>query len=92
MNAYLQEQIRILKDLDAKAMVKEVEKFSRSENHGSVAALLILSHGNKNGQIMGNTLEHLDCCTITEVAEAFDSEQLKGKPKVSLVLCWRLNN
>lgn len=74
----------MVQDLDAQDMVATVCQFASSSEHGSVAALAVLSHGITDGRICGNTLQDDDTCTVTELTQAMDTVELRDKPKASI--------
>ena len=50
-------------------MLEEISEFSKLDEHGSLVALAIMSHGNTFGDIVGYRQETI--CTVEQVTESF---------------------
>jgi len=67
-------------------MLSSISEFSRSEGHGSMAALTIISHGDQ-GKIIGGDNKSL--CSVQEVVDSFNMGNVQNIKKVnSLSLCF----
>jgi len=60
-------------------MLSSISEFSRSEGHGSMAALAIFSHG-KDGLIYGH--DGKSNCSVQEIVNHFNSGTTAYIPKV----------
>ena len=67
-------------DLPAHDMVASITKFSQSSGHGSLAALVVMSHGDELGNICGN--DGTSACSVQKVVDAFCQPQLENVTKV----------
>jgi len=72
-------QVEVKYDLSAEEMLRSISEFSRSEGHGSMAALTILSHGYQRN-IMGADNQSL--CSVQEVVDSFNTGNAQNIPKV----------
>ncbi|XP_067930803.1 uncharacterized protein [Watersipora subatra] len=67
-------------------MLREIKNFSQQPDHGSVVALVIMSHGDMNGNISGNA--DGTHCSVQEVVDALCQPELKSSSKlVFLTFC-----
>jgi len=73
-------QVEVKYDLSAEEMLSSISEFSRSEGHGSTAALTILSHGYQRN-IMGADNQSL--CSIQEVVDSFNTGNVQNIKKVN---------
>jgi len=73
-------QVEVKYDLSAEEMLSSISEFSRSEGHGSMAALTILSHGYQRN-IMGADIQSL--CSVQEVVDSFNTGIVKSIKKVN---------
>jgi len=66
-------------------MLSSISEFSRSEGHGSMAALAIFSHG-KDGLICDH--DGKKSCSAQEVVDSFNTGNVKSLKKVLTILCF----
>jgi len=69
----------VKQDLSAGEMLSSIHQFSKSEEHESLAALVVFSHG-KDGMIDGH--DGVSKCSTQEVVNTFNSGQVTAIPKV----------
>ena len=66
-------------DKTAEEMLTTISEFSKSDGHGSLVALAIMSHGNELGDIAG---VHGATCSVQEVIDALCQPHLESVTKV----------
>ena len=66
-------------DKTAEEMLRKISEFSNSDGHGSLVALVIMSHGNKRGDIAG---VHGATCSVQEVIDSLCQPHLDPVTKV----------
>ena len=60
-------QVTSVFDKTAEEMLEKISEFSTLDGHGSLVALVIMSHGNKRGDIAG---VHGATCSVQEVIDS----------------------
>ena len=78
-----------LYDLSVADMLTAITDFSKSSGGCSLAALAIMSHGDKAGNICGN--DEMSKCSVQEVVDAMCQLELQSTTKVLLTISiWKL--
>ncbi|KAF6033754.1 hypothetical protein EB796_007936 [Bugula neritina] len=78
--------VEVKQDLSAEEMLSSIHQFSKSEEHESLAALVVFSHG-KGGMIDGH--DGVSKCSTQEVVNTFNSGQVTAIPKLLFLSCCR---
>ena len=71
--------MKSLFDKTAEEMLREISEFSKSDGHGSLVALAIMSHGNTLGDIAG---VHGATCSVQKVIDSLCQPHLDPVIKV----------
>lgn len=71
-------------DRTADEMREAILSYASSGNHGKVAILAIMAHGDLNGNLRGCDEESV--CSVQEVVKSFCVPQLENIPKVKYSL------
>ena len=71
--------MKSLFDKTAEEMLREIAEFSKSDGHGSLVALAIMSHGNELGDIAG---VQDTTCGVQEVIDSLCQPHLESVTKV----------
>ena len=65
--------------MTAASMKEKISKFVQASGNSKMVALVVLAHGNSDGDILGVDNKPI---TVQELVNAFCVEQLHGIPKV----------
>ena len=76
-------QVVKLYDLAAECVLTKIADFSRSLVHCTLAAVVVMSHGDELGNICGN--DGNSTCTVQQVVDAFCQLELQSCTKVCLI-------
>ena len=65
-------------------MLNAIKEFTQSPGHGSLTVLVIMSHGDELGNILGG--DRKATCTVQQMVDAFCDPQIKHSTKVLCVI------